>query len=147
MPHPHNEIVMTVLFRLAEWHALAKLRLHMESTLTSLANATTMVGRNLRKFRQVTCAAFNTELLPREKAAQARRKQRKNARTDEETPGTSRTPSMKKYFNLFIYKFHALGDYVRTICLFGTTDSYTTQIIRVCLHATTLKGLWSPMTG
>ena len=34
-----------------------------------------------------------------------------------------------KIFNLSTYKLHALGDYVNTIRLFGTTDSYTTQII------------------
>ena len=36
----------------------------------------------------------------------------------------------KKTFNLLTYKLHALGDYVQTICLFGSTDSYSTQIVR-----------------
>jgi hypothetical protein len=31
--------------------------------------------------------------------------------------------------NLLTYKLHALGDYVRSIRLFGTTDSYSTQIV------------------
>ena len=30
------------------------------------------------------------------------------------------------YFNLYIYKLHALGDYVKTIWQFGTTDNYST---------------------
>ena len=34
-----------------------------------------------------------------------------------------------KTFNLNIYKFHALGDYVDMIKMFGTTDSYTTQVV------------------
>ncbi|KAG2037989.1 hypothetical protein BDR03DRAFT_862933, partial [Suillus americanus] len=33
-----------------------------------------------------------------------------------------------KSFNLFTYKFHALGDYVQSIRAFGTTDLYTTQL-------------------
>jgi hypothetical protein len=34
-----------------------------------------------------------------------------------------------KSYNLTIYKVHALGDYAHTIRFFGTTDSYTTQIV------------------
>ena len=34
-----------------------------------------------------------------------------------------------KAFNLFTYKHHALGDYQWTIPRFGTTDSYSTQIV------------------
>jgi hypothetical protein len=32
-------------------------------------------------------------------------------------------------------KFHFLGDYVRHIRLFGTTDSYSTQIVSKLMHA------------
>ena len=35
-----------------------------------------------------------------------------------------------KTFNLQTSKLHALGDYVETIKMFGTTDSYSTQIVR-----------------
>ena len=31
--------------------------------------------------------------------------------------------------NVFTVKFHFLGDYVRHIRLFGTTDSYSTQLV------------------
>ena len=38
-----------------------------------------------------------------------------------------------KTLNIFTYKFHALGDYVPTIRLFGGTDSFSTQLVRfVC---------------
>src|SRR6266498_1347136 len=38
-----------------------------------------------------------------------------------------------KTLNIFTYKFHALGDYVWTIRLFGGTDSFSTQLVRfVC---------------
>ncbi|KAI0744837.1 hypothetical protein C8Q76DRAFT_789312 [Earliella scabrosa] len=35
--------------------------------------------------------------------------------------------SRRKVFDLNTYKYHRLGDYVRTIRLFGTTDNFTTQ--------------------
>jgi hypothetical protein len=35
----------------------------------------------------------------------------------------------RKKFNMATYKFHALGDYVQTIRMFGTTDSYSTQTV------------------
>lgn len=34
-----------------------------------------------------------------------------------------------KTLNLNTYKFHSLGDVVSTIHIFGTTDSYSTQIV------------------
>src|SRR5260370_227497 len=37
-----------------------------------------------------------------------------------------------KILNLLTVKFHFLGDYVRHIRLFGTTDSYSTQLVGVC---------------
>ena len=39
----------------------------------------------------------------------------------------------KKKFNLMTYKYHALGHYVDTIWCFGTTDSYFTQPVSVCM--------------
>jgi hypothetical protein len=35
----------------------------------------------------------------------------------------------EKAFNLNTYKFHALGDYASTIRQFGTTDSYSTEMV------------------
>jgi len=34
-----------------------------------------------------------------------------------------------KNLNLFTYKWHALGDYVPAICLFGGTDGFSTQVV------------------
>ncbi|KAF9049001.1 hypothetical protein BJ165DRAFT_1592981 [Panaeolus papilionaceus] len=51
----HNDIISDLLFELATWHALAKLRLHTESTIQSLENSTTHLGKVLRKFQSVTC--------------------------------------------------------------------------------------------
>jgi hypothetical protein len=41
---------MTLLFRLAEWHAFAKLRMHTETTLTLMDSATEILGQELRRF-------------------------------------------------------------------------------------------------
>lgn len=148
---------MTVLFRLAEWHALAKLRMHTDSTLSRMEAVTSMLGRELRRFCSVTCTSFHTVELPKEAAARSRKQSRKQAPTQPQnapmsldtstllaetlvTPelevGRDKTEVSKakakpkrKVLNLSTYKMHALGDYVRTIRMFGTTDSYSTQTV------------------
>jgi len=42
----------------------------------------------------------------------------------------------QKIFNLFTVKLHFLGDYVRHIRLFGTTDSYSTQLVSLARYLT-----------
>jgi hypothetical protein len=121
LPEPHNNSVMKLLFRISEWHGLAKLRMHTEATLTRLEQVTTALGHLMRDFRDKTCAEFNTTELAREVEARNRRDARTNA------PNQSHK---LKTFNLHTYKFHALGDYVRTIRMFGTTDSFSTQPVR-----------------
>jgi hypothetical protein len=99
--------------------------MHSESTITFLEETFRKLSRKLRKFRDYTCAAFDTVELPKEKAARQRRAQ-ENGNTSHESGG-----ARVKKFSLLTYKFHAMGDYARTIRLFGTTDSYTTQIVRM----------------
>ena len=43
----------------------------------------------------------------------------------------ARFRSLPKIFNINTYKFHALGDYGKTIWMFGTADGYTTQVVGV----------------
>ena len=138
LPEPYNGRLLTLLYRLAEWHALAKLRMHTETTLGHLDKATTTIGRELRLFRDWTRAAFICKELPRETALRAQNQQRRKAKAAQSKPskGVESIPAdveaKVKTLNLFTYKFHALGAYVRSIRLFGTTDSYSTQI--VCSH-------------
>jgi hypothetical protein len=138
LPPPHNDIVLDTLFVLATWHAHAKLRLHTDTTLALFEQTTTILGASLRKFVRVTCTAFKTTELPQEEAARGRRtaarvaKKAANAMTS--TVGKlqalhTRNPK-EKVFSLSTFKLHALGDYVRNIRLFGTSDSYSTQIVR-----------------
>ncbi|THG93149.1 hypothetical protein EW026_g8011 [Hermanssonia centrifuga] len=127
----HNRLVLDLLFELARWHALAKLRMHTDSTFE-------------------VCSAFVTRELPREEAARGRRKaatkvtasggtQRKSkgkARATKSTEtefgtatvieGSSGGPHIKA-FSLSTYKLHALGDYPNMVHSFGTTDNYSTQ--------------------
>ena len=65
--------------------------------------------------------------LPSEMAARWRRKEGKLKTSNSHNHDLS--GARPKSFNLSTYKIHALGDYARTIRLFGTTDSYTTQIV------------------
>lgn len=106
-------MVLRLLYKAAEWHALAKLRMHTDSTLDVLEAVTREFGRLMRQFRDKTSDEFDTRELPRE--------------TGSRREGTR--SSKKKKLNLNTYKFHALGDYVATIRLFGTTDSYSTQVV------------------
>ena len=123
---------MSLLFEMATWHFLAKLRLHTESTLTSLMNSTTRLGIALRKFTSITCSAYVTKDLPSEEAARGRRKaalaQKKGPGLKQPTkPSTS--AARERNFILSTYKFHAIPDYASYIRLNGTTDGFTTQVV------------------
>jgi len=127
-PASHDMVVQSLLYRFAQWHALAKLRVHSESTLSFLEETFKNLSKQLRKFRDFTCAAFDTVELPKEKAARQRRIAQRAGPSGASSESTG--PRVKR-FNLSTYKFHSMGDYVRTIKLFGTTDSFTTQIVSI----------------
>jgi hypothetical protein len=134
LPAKHNKDIQSLLFTTAEWHTLAKLRLHTDSTLAWLDESTKAFGKQIRYFQSHTCSFFDTRELPHEEAARSRRRKKKNLSPIAPAPSTA-TPSAgtkkkkpkKKEFNLILVKLHALGDYVKTIKTFGTTDSYSTQ--------------------
>jgi hypothetical protein len=74
---------MKLLYRISEWHALAKLRMHTEDSLKLMEENTKELGNLLRQFRTLTCSQFSTVELPREADARVRR--RKGA-TDAQHP-------------------------------------------------------------
>lgn len=157
---------MDLLFVMAHWHSLAKLRMHNDLTLEVMDAVTISLGESLREFKDKTCAAFITRELEREARAHARR-QSKNAAAKGKKSATKRPhrasqdvhsefvdagasdqptnePSIEnaavddqphimdrtlKSFNLNTYKIHALGDYTATIRKYGTTDSYSTELV------------------
>ena len=128
LPAPHNNILLDLLFDLATWHAYAKLRLHTDQTLKLFDAATEYLGCSTRKFERTTCRYYHTTELPQEHAACGRRTAALAAQWGRTIRATSLGPKVKK-LNLQTYKFHALGDYPDTIRLYGTTDSYSTQLV------------------
>jgi hypothetical protein len=129
LPSPHNEIVTTLLFELATWHALAKLRLHTDTTLGLLTTSTIRLGKNVRTFLAKTCTCFNTTELPQEESAR-RRQMTATQLSRKQMAGTANTGKKKsRLLNLSTYKLHALGDYVDAIRRYGTSDNYSTQIV------------------
>jgi hypothetical protein len=101
----------------------------------------------VREFKNTICAEYQTFELPREAAARGRREQREaNARVAatgtsvQQTQAGPAKPSKKqKTLNLNIYKWHAAGDLVPTIELFGTTDVYSTQFVSL------FSGRWNAL--
>lgn len=63
---------MKLLYQTAEWHGLAKLRLHTESSLALLDELTKEFGELMQKFQELTCAKYSTVELPKEMAARKR---------------------------------------------------------------------------
>ena len=118
---------MTLLYRTAEWHAFAKLRLHTESTLQHLEGNMTELGKYMRKFRDTTQSAFVTSEIPKEMGARQRRQ--KSCKGKEKAAAGDNSGKKPKNLNLFTYKWHALGDYVQAIRLFGGTDGFSTQVV------------------
>jgi hypothetical protein len=129
LPEPHNTTVLSMLFILGTWHSLAKLRMHTDSSLKLLDDATTCLGIALRYFTRVTCPEFSTK----ETTAEFNKRKRKEATSTTRIPdANARKP---RTFNMKTIKLHSLGDYVSHIRTFGTTDSYDTGIVSSVRHA------------
>ncbi|KAF5356693.1 hypothetical protein D9758_013746 [Tetrapyrgos nigripes] len=62
-----------LLFAMATWHALAKLRLHSETTLKILEGATHELGIQLRTFKKQVCDSMQTVETPKERTKRERR--------------------------------------------------------------------------
>jgi hypothetical protein len=56
-------MVLDLLFIMAHWHALAKLRLHTDISLDLMDDVTTALGHTLRTFEKATSSAFETHEL------------------------------------------------------------------------------------
>lgn len=125
---------------MAKWHALAKLRIHTSTTLDLLRLETSRLGDSLRAFADSTQSMEIYE-TPKEYEARTRNSAAAFAKKllkgtpgalDDVSPLVSnggKAGRRRCTFNMETYKTHALGDYARTIMHFGTTDSYSTQIV------------------
>ena len=136
LPEPHNTKILRLLFTFAHWHGLAKLRMHTDATLQILDVATTDLGKQLRAFQRDTCAGFETLELKREAEARKRREAKQGPVLGTVSSSTTPNQRRRKTLNLQTYKVHALGDYVSTIRMFGTTDSYTSAIASILFSCT-----------
>ncbi|KAI0309196.1 hypothetical protein OF83DRAFT_1089234 [Amylostereum chailletii] len=129
LPAPHDEAVQSLIYTMAHWHALAKMRMHTDTSLALLEDVTTALGVRLRRFAAVTSRAFNTRETKREYAArirtQATQVKMGSGQNIIDSGSNARRPCQ---FNMKTIKVHFLGDYVDYIRSHGTTDSYTTQI-------------------
>lgn len=121
---------MRLLFRLAEWHAFAKLRLHTDNTLEHLEKLTPDVGKLMRHFRHHFCSRFETVELPREFE---RRQRQKIVLTSNQMTISATGGKRAKKLNISTYKYHSLGDYARFIRMFGGSDSFSTQLVGNCI--------------
>lgn len=85
LPEPHNSRLLDLLFILAHWHGLAKLRIHTDITLDILDQVTTSLGEALRNFQLKSFPAFNTQELRREADARDRKNARKGKKRGKKT--------------------------------------------------------------
>jgi hypothetical protein len=111
---------------MATFQAYVKLRLHTEATVKSLESVTIALCQALRRFSTDVCSHYQTNELPREVAARARRESKSSLHKEHASPSA---PVKKKEFNMNTIKIHCLPDYAVHIRRFGTTDSYTTQTV------------------
>jgi hypothetical protein len=133
LPLSCDELVQNLLFTFAQWHGLAKLRLHTSVTLKLMKKLTSQLGSELRAFAKLT-EGMDVRETPKEYSR--RKRQAESAKANKRPPSTQTlkhggtTDGRRScVLNLNTYKMHALGDYVRTIEEYGTTDSYSTQIV------------------
>ncbi|KAI0039303.1 hypothetical protein FA95DRAFT_1451096, partial [Auriscalpium vulgare] len=134
LPAPHDLSTSELLYTLASWHALAKMRMHTDPSLAILQDATSALGVRLRYFAYITCAAFETKETEREYAARVRAESQRAPSTIAGPSSLSAPPRpatngrRPRTFNLRTIKTHFLGDYVPFIRYSGTSDGVTTQI-------------------
>ena len=113
--------------------------MHTDKTLEVLEVVSKSLGSQLRLFTRDTCSAFSTRELRREAESRRRRQVREGTHGITRNQGTSATVTDErrpKLLNLRTYKLHALGDYAAHIRMYGTTDSYSTQVVSLYCTAT-----------
>ncbi len=128
LPLRDDQNVADLLFELANFHALVKLRLHTTATIDIFCAATRHMYKAFRKFAQKTCPRYDTHELPKEADARVRREARKSTKSTK-SANTQSSRKSRKFTVITTYKYHCLGDYVAYIVRHGPMDNYTTQIV------------------
>jgi hypothetical protein len=87
-PRDHDAIVQSLLYQFAQWHALAKLRIHSETTLSLLDTTFKRLSHQLHNFRNFTCTTFTIVELPKEKTAHERKAAREQLDSNSRDPAS-----------------------------------------------------------
>lgn len=125
LPSPHNEVVIDLLYSMALWHGLAKLRQHSDETVLLLKHATKIMGGQIRRFKRETCALYDTRTTDGRVGGGPKTKRKGKGKQ-------STGKSKKKELNLETAKNHLVAHTVFDVPVFGTTDSYSTQPVSIC---------------
>ncbi|KAI9067850.1 hypothetical protein FKP32DRAFT_1562843, partial [Trametes sanguinea] len=121
LPLADDQTTADLLFELANWHALAKLRLHTTVTIEIFRAATEHMCRAMRSFARTTCRRYEAHELPRETEARVRREEKQKT-------APVRVPKVVRFNVLNTYKYHSLPDYPDYVEYGGTTDNYNSQV-------------------
>lgn len=136
LPKPFDDIVLTLVWLCAFWHAMAKLQIHTETTVDILEDCTRTLGKATRKFASA-CEELDTRELPNEEAARGRREvnvaanQKSSKGKQRLRKKNTQSGAKKKTLNLSTFKYHSLGHYPMAIRQCGTIDNYSTQVVRI----------------
>ncbi|KAG6825451.1 hypothetical protein H0H92_003666 [Tricholoma furcatifolium] len=120
--------VQDLLFALASWHASAKMRLHTDWSLKIFEGLTIKLTRQIHIFATQVCPKFETHQTPKESHARLSRKA-KTAKSDAHNEAAEPAQQRLRTFNYDTPKMHSIVHYPRAIRKYGTTDSYSTQIV------------------
>ncbi|KAG8768938.1 hypothetical protein FRC12_005262 [Ceratobasidium sp. 428] len=136
LPDSIDSQVQHLLFTLAYWHGLAKLRQHTSTTLKVLSRVTTQLGDELRAFQDAT-----NDIEVYETPQEYNARQRRAAKAAQHQQTTTKNTGRKLCtLNLNTPKFHMVGHYVAVIAQYGTTDSFSTQTTE--LQHRKIKAQW-----
>ena len=114
--HPHNTIILNLLFALATWHSLAKLELHTDTSLQLLHEATETLGKRFHMFQSETCEFYDTRISVPDTGARGRKTSRLSNQKPTSTRSTTKAAAgitKKCLFDMNMYKFHVIG----TLCV------------------------------
>jgi hypothetical protein len=96
----HDKKIQKLLFIMCEWHALAKLRIHTDSTLVRLEEVTTALGSAYRDFATKICPSYHTIERQSEYDRRTRRDLHKTGRaTEVATHQQARRPGYCEVFS------------------------------------------------
>jgi hypothetical protein len=125
--------IQDLLFIMACWHTLAKLHLYTEDSLDSFRGLTTVFTKQIWYFANKICPHFDMVKTPSECATSIRTEAarvRKRKPRHSHLTSTQGAKWMAKDFTIATVKFHSIVHYPNAIARYGTTDSYSTQMVR-----------------